>query len=100
MMGTELHFTNAYAISCLLAGISTSAFGLLVLLKSQNRRLGQVWFAFSASAAVYGFGMWFTLPGKAETSLLGWRLTYGLGVIWIAPIFQHFVEIFLELKTS
>lgn len=66
---------------------------------SQNRKLGRVWFLFTLSAAGWGFGgMWIGWAKNAQEGLLAWRVAYGFGVIWIAPLFYHFICTFLELQ--
>ena len=90
---------NPFAWSGLLAGISSFCFGLLVLIKSPNRKLSRIWFLFTLSVAVWGFGaMCFSTAKTTEGALLAVRTTYAFGVLWIASLFHHFVLTFLEIK--
>ncbi|OVE76675.1 hypothetical protein BVX98_05160 [bacterium F11] len=89
-------FMNPFAISGLMGGISTFAFGLLVFLKSENKKIGRIWFLFALVASVWCFGVvgigTSTTPQAAITA---WKISYFFGVIWIAPLFYHFVSVFL-----
>jgi signal transduction histidine kinase len=88
---------NPFAVSGLLAGISSAGFGLLVLLKSENRRLGRIWWIFTLSVAVWGFGgIFLSTTGDPARALFWWRMAFGAGVIWIAPLFFHFVCEFIN----
>jgi len=90
---------SPFAVSGLLAGFSSLFFGLVVYLKSPNRRLARIWFLFSISAAVWGFGsFWIGTEKNSSEALLIWQLSYVFGVIWIPILFYHFVCIFCEIK--
>lgn len=90
-----------FSISGLLAGISALSFGFFTLLRSSNNKIRHVWFVFKLSASVWGFGgLWIGLTRSPEEGLLAWRLAYSFGVIWIAPLFYHFISNFLELKNK
>jgi len=90
---------NPFAWSGLLAGVFSFTLGLLVLIKSQNKRLGRIWFLFATSVAVWGFGgLWIGLAKTPTEGLLAWRLAYAFGVIWIPVFFYQFVCIFCELE--
>jgi len=90
---------NPFALSGLLAGITSFSLGLLVLLKIPNKKLGRIWFLFSLSVALWGFGgMWIALAKNPSEALLAWRVAFGFGVIWIPPCFYHFVCIFCDLE--
>jgi signal transduction histidine kinase len=88
---------NPFAVSSLLAGVSSAGLGLLVLLKSENRRLGRVWCLFCLSVAIWGFGgIGFSTTLDPGRAFLWWHIAYAFGVIWIAPLFYDFVCEFLE----
>jgi len=92
---------NSFSFAGLLTGISSVGFGLFVLLLSPNRQIAKLWFLFTLSVAGWGFGaLWIGYTKSAAEGLLAWRLSYALGVIWIAPLFYHFVCIFLELNRN
>src|SRR5215467_294710 len=87
-----------FGLSGLLTGITSVSFGLFVLLMSANRKIGRIWFLCSLAVGVWCFGgMWISLTKTATGGLLAWRLAYALGVVWIAPLFYHFVCTFLDL---
>ncbi len=95
-----IHLTP-FALSGLLAGIFSLAFGLFVFLKSHDRRLRTVWFLFALSAAGWGFGgFWIGMTQSFESAMLAYWVAYVLGVIWIAPLFYHFIHIFLEIDNK
>jgi len=88
-----------FSLSGLLAGITTIAFGVLVLLKTQNKKLGARWFLFSLSVGAWGWGSFFMgYTTDYDASFLSWRLAYIFGVIWIPILFFHFVLEFCKFK--
>src|SRR5215468_3033289 len=88
-----------FALSGLLTGITSVSFGLFVLLMSTNRRIGRIWFLCSLVVSAWCFGgMWISWTKTATEGLLAWRLAYALGVVWIAPLFYHFICTFLGLR--
>jgi len=89
---------NPFALSGLLAGLTSLAFGYFVYLKGTTRQLNRLWFLFSASVAVWGFGgMWIALAQDEVEALWAWRLAFACGVVWIPVLFYHFVCVFGEL---
>src|SRR5262245_52090991 len=90
-----------FSLSGLLAGVTSLSVGFFVLLKSPNRRIGRIWFLFTLSVAGWGFGsMWIGYSKTPNECLHAFAAAYIFGVIWIAPLFHHFVRIFLELKNN
>lgn len=86
---------NPFALSGLLAGSASLAFGILVFVRSEDNRIGRVWLAFSLSVAIWGFGgMGIAVSGVPEKAILAWRVSFAAGVIWIPILFHHFVLIF------
>jgi signal transduction histidine kinase len=72
--------------------ITSPAFGLFVLLKTTNHRIGRIWFAFTLSVAVWGVGpIIYGRPGDPQTALIAWRTVYCLGVVWTATLLYHFI---------
>src|SRR5215467_14229815 len=65
---------NLFALSGLLTGLSSLAFGYFVYWKGAHRPLNRLWFIFTVSVAVWGFGG-----------------------MWIAIFFHHFVRTFCNL---
>ena len=90
---------NPFALSGILAGVSSFFFGLLVLFKSSNKKLGKVWFLFALSVALWGLGV-LVIPffKDPDTVLIAWKLTWALGANWIAVLFYHFVSVFCGLN--
>ena len=63
---------NLFALSGLLTGISSLAFGYFVYWKGAHRPLNRLWFIFTMSVAVWGFGgMWIALAPDTEPGLMG-----------------------------
>ena len=90
-----------FGLSGLLIGITSVSFGLFVLLMSANRKIGRIWFLFTLAVGVWGFGgMWISWTKTATEALLAWRLAFAFGVVWIAPVFYHFVCTFLDLRRN
>jgi len=94
-------YMTPFALSGLLAGISSFSLGLFVFLKSPDKKIGGIWFLFALSVAGWGFGgMWMGTSKSAQESMLAERTAYLFGVIWIAPLFYHFVRTYLDLKIT
>jgi len=90
-----------FGISGLLAGIFSFSFGLFVFLKSHDRKLRTVWFLFALSVAGWGFGgFWIGTIQRPDSAMAAYWVAYSLGVIWIAPLFYHFIHIFLNLENK
>jgi len=90
-----------FGISGLLAGVSSLGFGLFVLLKSSDRRLARIWFAFSLSVAGWGvgIGMMVHAPSYAQADFwMKWVLYPGANLIPV--LFLHFVFEICEIKFS
>ena len=89
---------NPFALSGLLTGISSLAFGYFVYWKGNHRPLNRLWFIFTVSVAVWGFGgMWIALAPTPNQALWAWRLALACGVLWIPILFYHFVHAFCKL---
>lgn len=89
---------NAFGWSGLLACVTSAAFGLLVFIKSPNRRLKTVWGLFSLTASVWGLGvLMISFSSTHDEGLARWRFVYAFGVIWMPALFYHFTCIFCEL---
>lgn len=90
---------NHFAISGLLAGTSSLFFGLFVYFKGRSKPTNQLWALFAITVAAWGFGAsWIAIEQDPRYSLLAWRLAYSVGVVWIAPLFYHFVCAFLSVR--
>jgi hypothetical protein len=90
---------NLFALSGFLTGISSLAFGYFVYWKGAHRPLYRLWFIFTVSVAVWGFGgMWIALAPTPNQALLAWRLSFACGVVWIPIVFHHFVHAFCGLR--
>jgi hypothetical protein len=88
-----------FGLSGLLTGITSVSFGFFVLSMSANRKIGRIWFLLSLAVGVWCFGMTgISWTRTAAEGLLAWRLAYAFGVLWIAPLFYHFVCTFLDLR--
>ena len=89
---------NPFALSGLLTGITSLAFGYFVYWKGSDRPLNRLWFIFTVSVAMWGFGgMWIALAPTPSEALWAWRLAYACGVVWIPIFFYHFVHTFCNL---
>jgi len=90
---------NLFALSGLLTGLSSLAFGFFVYWKGADRPLNRLWFMFTLSVAAWGFGgMWIALAPTPNQALLAWRLSFACGVVWIPILFHHFVYAFCSLR--
>jgi len=88
-----------FSFSGLLAGVFSLGFGLFVLIKSTDKKIGRIWFLFALSVASWEFGaIWMGLAKSAQECLLSTRISY-IGVALIAPLFYHFVRTFVEIKS-
>ena len=90
---------NTFALSGLLTGITSLAFGYFVYLKGKTQWLNRLWFVFTASVAMWGFGgMWIGLAETETEALWAWRFAFACGVLWIPILFYHFVCVFCGLS--
>ena len=90
---------NLFALSGLLTGLSSLAFGSFVYFKGAHRPFNRLWFIFTMSVAVWGFGgMWIALAPAPTQALLAWRLSFACGVVWIPILFHHFIHVFCNLR--
>ena len=90
---------NPFALSGLLTGLTSLAFGYFVYSKGKTRLLNRLWFLFTASVAVWGLGgMWIGLARTESEALWAWRLAFACGVLWIPILFYHFVCVFCGLS--
>jgi two-component system NtrC family sensor kinase len=90
---------NLFALSGLLTGLSSLAMGIFVLSTDRSSNLKRLWFLFTGSVAVWGFGgMWIALERDEAMALLAWRVAFAFGVVWIPILFFHFVTTFCELR--
>jgi hypothetical protein len=87
---------DLFGVSGLALAIVSLAFGVFVLFKTKNRKLGRAWFAFTVAVAAWGVGtVWISAATTTREGLLAWRLTYVFGVLWIAPLLLHFNLVFV-----
>jgi len=92
---------NVFALSGLVTGLTSLAMGFFVLSRGAANKLNKLWFLFTTSVAIWGFGgMWIALAKDEATALLAWRLAFGLGVVWIPILFYHFVWVFCDLRNK
>src|SRR5256712_950814 len=90
---------NPFALSGLLTGITSLAFGYFVFLKGKTHRLNRLWLIFTVSVALWGLGgMWFAIARTDVEALWAWRVATAFGVLWIPILFHHFVHEFCELR--
>jgi two-component system NtrC family sensor kinase len=92
---------NAFAVSGLLTGLTSMAFGYFVYLKGRHRSVNRLWFFFTLSVGVWGWGgMWIGMASKPAEALWAWRMAFAFGVVWIPILFAHFVYVFCEIPAS
>ncbi|MGQ0810318.1 MAG: histidine kinase N-terminal 7TM domain-containing protein, partial [Nitrospiraceae bacterium] len=92
---------NSFALSGLLTGITSLAFGYFVYLKGTSHRLNTLWFIFTVSVAVWGVGgMWIALAESETEALWAWRVAFACGVVWIPILFYHFVHVFSDIAQT
>ena len=92
---------NAFAVSGLLTGLTSMAFGYFVYVKGRYRSVNKLWFFFTLTVGVWGWGgMWIGLASTPAQALWAWRLSFACGVVWIPILFAHFVYVFCEIPAS
>ncbi|HSE59081.1 MAG TPA: ATP-binding protein [Nitrospiraceae bacterium] len=91
---------NAFALSGLLTGITSSVLGALVYLKRPDRGPNRLWALFAMAVAVWGFGSYkIALTTDMAAAYWWWKLTH-VGVILIPVLFAHFIHVFLDIKRT
>ncbi|MDP3899826.1 MAG: ATP-binding protein [bacterium] len=90
---------NLFALSGLLAGITSSVMAVLMFVKGKNR-LHYIWGIFCISVAFWGFGGYkiATTHDIAEADFW-WRFTH-IGIIFIPVLFTHFIYRFLKISNK
>ena len=93
-----MNFKSPFLIASLLVGLSSFCFGLFVLMKAPKKRLNQLWFIFSISVVVWGFGgIWGAAEHNPHAALLKWQTISAAGITWISVLYFHFICHFLEI---
>ena len=63
--------------------------------------LNRVWFYFTGSVALWGFGsLWIALAQDHDSALWAWRLAFAFAVVWIPILFYHFVRCSAECRAE
>ena len=89
---------NLFAFSGLATGLTSLALGIFVLFMRPQCALNRVWFYFTGSVALWGFGsLWIALAQDHDSALWAWRLAFAFAVVWIPILFYHFVTLFCGL---
>ena len=92
---------NPLSFAGILGGLASLAFGLFVFVQNPRRTLYRKWFLFTISVAAWGPGaLAISLVQSPALSYLVWRLTFGLSIIWVLPLFLDFVMEFCEIKSA
>lgn len=92
---------NAFALSGLLTGLTSMAFGYFVYVKGRQRSVNRLWFFFTLTVGVWGWGsLWIGVASTPADALWAWRVAFACGVVWIPILFAHFVYVFCEIPAS
>src|SRR3989344_3909480 len=87
---------NPFAISCLLILLTTLPLGYFVYAQNKDRSANRLWLLYSIAISVWGlFGMLIALTSDPSKALLFWRITMGLGVIWMPVLMYHFLYVYV-----
>ncbi len=91
---------NLFALSGLLTGITSSVLAMVVYFRAPKHIPNRLWVLFSLAVAMWGFGSYriatTTVP---TTALMWWKLTH-IGIIFIPPLFLHFMCLFLTIPRT
>ena len=91
---------NLFTLSCVLIIVSNLSSAIVVLWKSQDRKLSIPWTMLCISAATWGFGAYHVSITRSEIEAFWWLKIAYFGVIF-APIFYfHFLYNFFILKNK
>lgn len=90
-----------FTLSGLLTAVTSLALGAFVLWKNSRCPINRLWCLFTVSVAGWGAGSaWIGSELNPAHSLLAWRLSFALCVVWIPILFYHFVVSFCGLPHS
>jgi signal transduction histidine kinase len=90
---------NLFTIASLITGFTTLILGLFCLYKKPKNNLIRIWFFYTLSISLWGFGAtWISITTNEANSFFAWKIVIALGVIWIAPLFYNFIFLLCELK--
>ncbi|MCX7927075.1 MAG: hypothetical protein N2606_02945, partial [Candidatus Omnitrophica bacterium] len=88
---------NYLAFSSITILVTSIVLGILVFLKSKNRRLARLWAGFCSAVAIWGLGgLIISLTRDYQKAFWGWQIGF-CGIIFIPVFYFHFVY---ELTSS
>ncbi|MGI0015749.1 MAG: histidine kinase N-terminal 7TM domain-containing protein, partial [Nitrososphaera sp.] len=93
-----------FAISGLLNGLTSFGLGLFVLLTNRRRPLNQIYFLFTLSVAIWGWGYFFWPISETKSAALNSFRLLHFGAVFVPICYYHFVLVLTGLlerrKTS
>lgn len=88
---------NLFSISCIFVAISSGLLGVLLLFKSNNKYLTNIWAFFCIAAVIWSIGAFIvSISENYNNALLGWQIAY-IGAICTVIFYIHFVIRYLKL---
>ena len=87
---------SVFALSCLLTGCISLAFGLFVTLNHPTARTNRLWGLVSLSVAIWSIGLGFVTAAENYQSAIRWLHVHYVGAILIPVVFLHFVHVLVN----
>jgi len=87
---------SVFALSCLLTGSISFAFGLFVTLKHPTAHTNRLWGLVSLSVAIWSIGLSFVTAAADYQSANQWLHVHYVGAILIPVFFLHFVQVLVN----
>ncbi|MFA6533597.1 MAG: histidine kinase N-terminal 7TM domain-containing protein [Patescibacteria group bacterium] len=94
---TRLRFWY-FPISGLVNGLASIILGLFLLLKDWRSKLHRQFFYFCLSVAFFSFSYFIWCLSNTDEAALFWARVLMLGVIFIAPLYLHFIVLFIDKR--
>ncbi|MFA6405047.1 MAG: ATP-binding protein [Candidatus Paceibacterota bacterium] len=87
-----------FAVSGLVNGIISSAFGVLVISKNWREKVNRIYFFMVISLALWSFSYWQWLLSTDYNSALSWVRLLSIGSLFIPVFFFHWVILLINKK--
>jgi signal transduction histidine kinase len=90
---------NAFTLSNILLLATSLPLGYFVYYQNKTQGANRLWYIYTLSLDVWGIcALFMSLTNNPEFALWLWRVSMGLGVIWMPVLFYHFAYLYAPWK--
>lgn len=86
---------NLFGLSGILVGISSLSMSIFVFATGRNKKINVIWALYCLGVAFWGFGGFKAVSTLDYSASLFWFQISYIGLIFLPPLFLHFIDIFL-----